>query len=329
MRKAQAFEDSKDERRKRRKEKRHDRKDRKREERAALVAQGVDPASLIPQKQPSTLVPVGLIIDCDFEQYMMDKERISLGSQITRSYSDNKAARYRAHLWVSSWTGKLRDRFRNVLNDQQKNWKGIGFCEGDYLECASQLRQNLKNRGGEMIEPLQRSLENKTPWVRDEKETIPLPKPLPELKEDFKDIVYLTSDSPYTLDRIEPHTMYIIGGLVDKNREKGLCYRQAVERGIRTAKLPIGEFMVMQSRQVLATNHVVEIMVKWLEFEDWGKAFVSVIPKRKGGRLRGEEEEDDDGNGEDGEAAEAGEEKEIQEQPKGEPQETKQEEVKT
>ncbi len=42
----------------------------------------------------------------------------------------------------------------------------------------------------------------------------------------------------------------------------------------------------MQSRFVLATNHVVEIMVRWLECGDWGEAFIKVMPKRKGGRLR-------------------------------------------
>jgi tRNA (guanine9-N1)-methyltransferase len=110
--------------------------------------------------------------------------------------------------------------------------------------------------------------------------------PEPEPKEEYKDIVYLSSDSPYTLDRLEPNTSYVIGGLVDKNREKGLCYKRARELGIRTARLPIGEYMVMQSRTVLATNHVVEIMLKWLEYENWGDAFLSVIPKRKGGHLR-------------------------------------------
>jgi tRNA (guanine9-N1)-methyltransferase len=44
--------------------------------------------------------------------------------------------------------------------------------------------------------------------------------------------------------------------------------------------------MVMQSRVVLTTNHVVEIMLKWLEYENWGEAFMSVIPKRKGGQLK-------------------------------------------
>lgn len=99
-------------------------------------------------------------------------------------------------------------------------------------------------------------------------------------------IVYLTSDSPHTLDELSPYTSYIIGGIVDKNRHKGLCYKRAMERGIPTARLPIGEYMTIQGRTVLTINHVVEIMLKWLEIGDWGEAFVSVIPKRKEAKLR-------------------------------------------
>jgi tRNA (guanine9-N1)-methyltransferase len=113
-------------------------------------------------------------------------------------------------------------------------------------------------------------------------------------------LVYLSSDSPHTLERLSPDTSYIIGGIVDKNRHKGICYKRACERGIPTAKLPIGEFMTMQSRTVLTVNHVVEIMLKWLETGDWGEAFLKVIPKRKEAKLRthrnGSEIKDDEGS---------------------------------
>lgn len=301
LRKSQEWEAGKEDRRLRRREKRLGRKEKIRSQKAALVAKGLDPAELLPKKtQPSTLVPASIIIDCDFEKYMMDKERISLSSQVTRSYSDNRLARYRSHLYVAGWNGALRKRFHEVLRDQQKNWKGISFVDGDFLDCAEKARQRMKEDGGEMIESLQKSLDEKSEWVRDVKDPFPIPGPEPAFDEANRDVVYLSSDSPYTLERLEPNTSYVVGGLVDKNREKGLCYRRARERGIRTARLPIGQFMVMQSRQVLATNHVVEIMLKWLECGDWGQAFLSVIPKRKGGRLRGEEGAAADGEGSDG-----------------------------
>jgi tRNA (guanine9-N1)-methyltransferase len=285
LRKQEEWDAGKDDRRKRRKEKRHERKTRVRSERAALIAQGVDPSELQKKKQPSTLAPVGIIVDCDFEEYMMDKERVSLSSQVTRSYSDNKQARYRSHLWVAGFNKGIAKRFHDVLGDQHVNWKGIWFDESNFISCAAKIREKMNapdGSGGEMIESLQRSLDEAPAWTRDENDPFPIPGPEPPLDEANKDVVYLSSDSPYTLERLEPNTCYIVGGLVDKNREKGLCYRRAREKGIRTARLPIGQFMVMQSRQVLATNHVVEIMLKWLECGDWGQAFLSVIPKRKG-----------------------------------------------
>ncbi|KAF4979581.1 hypothetical protein FZEAL_4251 [Fusarium zealandicum] len=290
LKKQQEWEAGKDDRKLKRKEKRQNQRVRKREEKAALVAQGIDPHANAAQKPPSINVPISLVLDCDFEQYMRDKELISLGSQVTRSYSENKNARFRTHIYVSGWNGKLAERFHEVLEDKHKNWKGIEFLEGDFVACAEAAREKMKQDGGKMIEPLQKSLDEKVPWVRDEKDPLPMPDPEPEPREEYKDIVYLSSDSPYTLDRLEPNTSYVIGGLVDKNREKGLCYKRARERGIRTARLPIGQYMVMQSRQVLATNHVVEIMLKWLEYENWGDAFLSVIPKRKGGQLRQQED---------------------------------------
>jgi len=287
LRKQQQWEAGKEDRKQKRRDSRIARKVRKREERDALIAQGIDPYANKHQKPPSVDVPISLIFDCDFEQYMREKEIISLGSQITRSYSENKNARYRTNIYVSNWTGKLAERFHQILDDKHKNWKGIDFVEGDFIECAEKAREKMK--GDQMIEPLQRSLTEKSPWTRDEKDPLPLPDPEPEPRPEYNDIVYLSSDSPYTLERLEPNTSYVIGGLVDKNREKGLCYKRARARGIRTARLPIGQYMVMQSRAVLTTNHVVEIMLKWLEYENWGDAFMSVIPKRKGGQLKQQE----------------------------------------
>lgn len=286
LRKAKEWEEGKEARRAKKKEKRHERKARKRTHREELLASGVDPTVVFPKKQPSTLVPVSVVLDCDFEKYMTDRERISLASQVTRCYSDNKTARWKTHLWIAGWGGKLLERFEGPLERQHEHWKGVGFCEGDFAQAALEAGEEMEKDGGEMIESLSRSAEHGVDWQRDPRDPFPLPDPEPEPKEEYKNMVYLTSDSPYTITRLEPNKSYIVGGLVDRNREKGLCYRRARERGIRTAKLPIGQYMALSTRQVLATNHVVDIMLKWLEFEDWGKAFEAVIPKRKGGVLK-------------------------------------------
>ncbi|EFY89287.1 tRNA (guanine(9)-N(1))-methyltransferase [Metarhizium acridum] len=297
LRRAQEWEDGREDRKRRRREKRVASKARRREERAELLAQGADPAVLFAKKTPARLVPVSLILDCDFEEYMTDKERISLSSQVTRCYSENRNFKYKSHLWVSGWRGKLKERFETAMENQHAHWKGVGFEEGDFLAAAARAREGMRSAGGEMIDALQRSVGRPARWEKDEREPFPLSGPVPELNDEYADVVYLTSESPYTLERLEPNTSYVIGGLVDKNREKGLCYRRAVERGIRTARLPIGQYMKLRTRQILATNHVVEIMLRWLECEDWAEAFMRVIPKRKGVEMIADGDEEKTGNG--------------------------------
>lgn len=72
---------------------------------------------------------------------------------------------------------------------------------------------------------------------------------------DHKSIVYLTSDSDNVLNEVESHTVYIIGGLVDHNHQKGLTLKRAQEKGLRTARLPLSEHIEMKTRSVLTIVH--------------------------------------------------------------------------
>jgi tRNA (guanine9-N1)-methyltransferase len=251
--------------------------------------------------EPSgTQVPITIIFDCDFDDLMFDNELKSLGLQLTRSYSDNRKAPYRCHLAVSSFGGKLKERFDGILAKQYTSWKGVHFCEEDFVKVSEMAGEWMSGgQGGDTAGALaQKDVAN------EEQEG-----DAGEAHEEGE-VVYLSAESDVTLERLKPNSTYIIGGLVDKNRHKGLCYKRAMSRGIKTAKLPIGEFLQMKSRQVLVTNHVLEIMLKWLELNDWGKAFMEVLPKRKGGVLKSEAEQgeedlempEEDENGEEVEA---------------------------
>ena len=376
LRKREEWEAGRDYRKARRKEKTVERKARKREARAELPRANVTLNGLPVRDFPApgrgrrpVVLPVTFMIDCGFDDYMTEKERISLGSQLTRSYSDNHRATFQTHLFISSWGGPMKERFDTLLEKHHENWRGVTFVKEDFVGAARiAMERMLSKRGGKLAGALSSSPDiheiqtisqsstssttksitqthsqaeqeprdeavllaedqddkrlhqgaervnghhhnhnptpstasappaNQQPPIPSESsttETLPQPK-----------IVYLTSDSPHTLTQLSSHTVYIIGGIVDKNRHKGLCYKRACDRGVATAKLPISEYMAMQSRFVLATNHVVEIMLKWLECGDWGEAFVKVIPKRKGGVLRGKKGEEaekvTDGPGGDG-----------------------------
>ena len=314
LRRQQQWEGFKQDRRAKRKDKRHERQARKRAEKETLIAEaeaaGIDPATVLQQKEPWKFrpVPVAFIIDCDFETYMREQELVSLSSQLVRSYAMNRKAKYQAALHFSSWKGKLKTRFETVLNSSHQNWKNVGFHEGDFREAAKHAREQISGpQGGEVLDLIDPS---KPPLGQSsdggESATSPTVDAEPEADDVDRSVVYLTSESPYTLDRLEANTSYVIGGIVDKNREKGLCYKRAREYKVRTAKLPIGEYMAMQSRYVLTTNQVVEIMANWLECGDWGKAFMDVIPKRKGGTLKGEAAEGGEEDEEEGEEEEDG-----------------------
>jgi tRNA (guanine9-N1)-methyltransferase len=43
----------------------------------------------------------------------------------------------------------------------------------------------------------------------------------------IKKLVYLTSDAEHTLETLDDNTAYIIGGIVDRNRLKGVTYNKA------------------------------------------------------------------------------------------------------
>ncbi|KAI0875569.1 tRNA-methyltransferase-domain-containing protein [Hypoxylon argillaceum] len=304
LKRRQKWEENKADRRLKRRDKRQEKQARKRvkreEEVAAAAAEGREfiPSDDRREKKshPRIRVPVSIVIDCQFEKYMLEGELISLSSQVTRCYSDNKGARHPVHLYVSSYGGVMKERNETVLENQHLKWKGIKLCAGDFVEVANEAKEAMAGpSGGEMIDLLNHSssgdpASSASPTPSNTMNSKPTPIPEPEAEDVDKSIVYLTADSPHTLDRLEPNTTYVVGGIIDKNREKGLCYRIAREKNVRTAKLPIGEYMVLQHRHILATNHVVEIMLKWLETGDWAAAFMQIIPTRKGGKLKTDED---------------------------------------
>ncbi|KAK3067899.1 tRNA (guanine(9)-N(1))-methyltransferase [Teratosphaeriaceae sp. CCFEE 6253] len=275
------WESKRGERKLMRKEKLVAKRERKREARVdqadgeALPDAPPAPPPRKPAFRRAVQLPISILVDCDFDDLMRDNERISLASQITRCYSDNKNAFFRAHLAVCSFGGDLRKRFDNVL-DHYKGWRGVRFLDEDFLNTAEQAKVWMADEGAGSGGELKGSFSTYSD------------SDLAQLREQGE-VVYLSSEASETLTKLKPYSTYIIGGLVDKNREKGICYKRATRAGIRTARLPIGDYMEMSSRKVLATNHVNEIMLEWLRCGDWGEAFMKVIPKRKGGQLKGQE----------------------------------------
>jgi tRNA (guanine9-N1)-methyltransferase len=99
------------------------------------------------------------------------------------------------------------------------------------------------------------------------------------------DIVYLTSDAETVLHTLENNKIYIIGGIVDRNRLKKAAYTRAQVLGVATAKLPLDDNMQMLgATPILTCNHVFDILLHYKEHQDWQAALLSVLPPRKGAK---------------------------------------------
>lgn len=111
-------------------------------------------------------------------------------------------------------------------------------------------------------------------------------------KDKMERIVYLTSDSESTLETLDNSKIYVIGGIVDRNRLKRAAITRANLLGVATAKLPIDEHLKkMEATRVLTCNHVFEILQKYrFNGNDWKKALLEVLPNRKEAEAREDEE---------------------------------------
>ncbi|KAM8939412.1 tRNA methyltransferase 10 homolog A [Pelodytes ibericus] len=164
-----------------------------------------------------------------------------------------------------------------ALRDVKKLNKQIRRCYAENRRAIHPVQLYLTSHGGQLKDNMDEYDKGWINW-----------KDIHIKSEHFKDImkpedlVYLTSDSPEVLSELDETKAYIIGGLVDHNHHKGITYKQALDLGISHAQLPLSSFVKMNSRKVLAVNHVFEIMLAFLEKKDWKEAFFSVLPQRKG-----------------------------------------------
>lgn len=188
--------------------------------------------------------------------------------------------------------------FAHLMNPAQLHSlvQQIMYCYAVNGRCTCPAHLWLTGCEGEMQSQLQR-LPGYEKWVID-KESHPYVEAFQHQKDD---LVYLTADSETELDDLDPKKVYIVGGMVDRNRWKGVTLKKAKDQGIQTAKLPIGSYLKMSSSQVLTVNQVVEILLKYLETRDWKASFFQVIPQRKRCGTESEDNEHDTEEEADGE----------------------------
>jgi tRNA (guanine9-N1)-methyltransferase len=102
------------------------------------------------------------------------------------------------------------------------------------------------------------------------------------VKDAIPNFCYLTADSENEIEHLDPNTIYVVGGIVDRNRHKNLCLNEANRLNIAHARLPIGKYVKLATRKVLTINQVIGILGEYSNSGDWEKSFLNVIPMRKG-----------------------------------------------
>ena len=190
-----------------------------------------------------------VIIDCDFEHLMDERCIKSMVRQIVDLYSINK---YSTNPFRVILYGVGKQIKEGLEKSDYKNWIGIEiYFKEDYPNFDKFIEDIL---------------------YKDDK------RPMKDIK---YNIYYLSADSENNIENIDKNSTYIIGGIVDRNKYKGLSLNKAKELGINHGKFPIGEYLKLQSSQVLTTNHTFHILNEFSIRHDWKEAFVSIIPKRK------------------------------------------------
>jgi len=131
-----------------------------------------------------------VVIDCDFAECMSDKELNSLSKQIMYCHSENKKSIKPVNLILTGWGDSS---FQGRLNQHSAyNW-GIDIYPKKEESGENQDEESKEEAKGESHS-----------WYS-------------QLFDKTK-LVYLTADSPNTLESFDDDKIYIIGGIVDRNR---------------------------------------------------------------------------------------------------------------
>ncbi|XP_070710934.1 tRNA methyltransferase 10 homolog A isoform X2 [Pempheris klunzingeri] len=164
-----------------------------------------------------------------------------------------------------------------LIKDVRKLHKQIQRCYAENRRALHPVQLYLTSLGGQLKQSMDEKDKGWVNWkdisIKTEHYSEVVPK---------EELVYLTSDSPKVLEELDQKKAYVIGGLVDHNHHKGITFEKAKELGIDHAQLPLSSFVKMNSRKVLAVNHVFEIILAYLEKGSWQEAFFTVLPQRKG-----------------------------------------------
>jgi tRNA (guanine9-N1)-methyltransferase len=200
-----------------------------------------------------------IIIDCKFEEYMSENDFKSLMKQITLCYSTNKKSKKPFNLILFDVGAMLK---KLLLLHNCNNWTGFKYIEeGKFSDLKNYLIEVSRNK------KINNTLDLNENNILKEVET---------------NTIYLTGYSENTISTLEDDKIYIIGGLIDRNKLKNITLDKSKELGISNAKLPLGDCIKLKTSKILAINHVFEILSSYhSKTNNWIESFNEIIPERK------------------------------------------------
>ena len=223
-----------------------------------------------------------IVIDCNWEEHHNDRALASLSQQIYFSYGLNRRNPQPAALYLTGVGPLLR---KQLEKQGLLSWMGLITESRDYIQMPQFQKQPIQ------APVVDFSVVGVTKDELNESYQVALEK-------NHKQLVYLSSDADETLDELDPNCAYVIGGIVDRNRLKGITHKKAMSQQLRTVKLPIRDHLELSSTHVLTVNHCLELLLERRVLGDWPSALNKVIPPRKMGsqgvQIGAEAEEHDD-----------------------------------
>ena len=102
-----------------------------------------------------------------------------------------------------------------------------------------------------------------------------------ETKSPRRQLCYLTPDAEEELKAVDPRVTYIVGGIVDRNVQKGLSKTRADALGIKTARLPLHLAGMKSQRMVLNVDTVCRILGTFSSHQgNWAEVLKVAMPAR-------------------------------------------------
>jgi tRNA (guanine9-N1)-methyltransferase len=193
-----------------------------------------------------------VIIDCGWEDEHPDKEMTSLIQQIMYCYGANRKQAHPVKFSLFNLGPRVRKGLERIKFDKWLGFRATAedlLSTGEYQTLSSDLSSADNSK---------------------------------------KELIYLTSDAEEVLTELNPNHAYVIGGIVDRNRLKGATFKKAQSLNIRTAKLPIKEYIQLSTSHILTVNHVFDILLRFQENKNWIQTLAAILPQRKEAAIKGQ-----------------------------------------